>query len=220
VRLLLSSIKFLSVLLVIVSMAIAGSASATSITLSEMSNNEGELGGVDNLDLDAIFTFEIGNFDLDADDELQLTVNNTSTFDINEILFNKTANVGIVSLLTFPNVDAGWNDTGTGMVGGFGSFDVHLVANDPPGTNQDIVNNGGTDVFVLDFTCLGVCTVDDFLTENVIGKAAAAKFVNGFEALGGDSAYGGSSLLAIPEPGTALLMGLGLVGLASIKRRA
>ena len=104
----------------IVSMAIAGSASATSITLSEMSNNEGEAPGVDNADLGAIFTFVVGNFDADADAdadadvdvELQLPVTNTSTFDINEIFFNTARDVTGVSQVSFPNVDDGWNDTG------------------------------------------------------------------------------------------------------------
>ena len=103
--------------MVIVSMAIAGSASATSITLSEMSNNEGEANGVDNDDLGAIFTFVVGDFDADVDVELQLTVTNTSTFDINEIFFNTTLDVTGVSLLSFPNVDDGWNDTGAGNIG-------------------------------------------------------------------------------------------------------
>jgi hypothetical protein len=100
----------------IVSMAIAGSASATSITLSETSNSEGEANGVDNDDLGAIFTFVVGNFDADADAdvdvELQLPVTNTGTFDINEIFFNTARDVTGVSQVSFPNVDDGWNDTG------------------------------------------------------------------------------------------------------------
>jgi hypothetical protein len=104
--------KTLSALMDIVSMAIAGSASATSITLSETSNSEGEANGVDNDDLGAIFTFVVGNFDADVDVELQLPVTNTSTFDINEIFFNTARDVTGVSQVSFPNVDDGWNDTG------------------------------------------------------------------------------------------------------------
>jgi hypothetical protein len=83
--------------------------------------------------------------------------------------------------------------------------------------NPDLILPGETATILISFACTGTCDESDWI-DNANGKAAAAKFINGGNAFGdpNDSAFGAS---AIPEPSTALLLSLGLVGLAARHRR-
>jgi hypothetical protein len=103
------------------------------------------------------------------------------------------------------------------MVDGFGLFNLGVTLIGNVNLNPDLILSGETAAILISFSCAGTCDESD-LINNAKNKAAAAKFINGGDAYGdlNDSAWGAS---AVPEPSTALLMSLGLVGLASVRRR-
>lgn len=172
---------------------------STTLVLSEMSNNEGELDGVlaDELNATAIVTV--------ADTTLTIELMNTSDplstmdFDISAFNFNHSFEVSNVQLTSFPSSDAGWlkSDRRSDLrVGGFGRFDVAVKAKPDltfgeVGLNPDLVNAGETGLFVFSFACSGTCDAADFDVEIESGKAVAVKFING-DGIGGLSAWGAS----------------------------
>jgi hypothetical protein len=188
---------------------------ATTITLSNVSSD-----ATDPDLLDAEFDFSVSGA------TLTLTVSNTgSDFNINEVYFNASAGVTSLALTSAThsaagNVSAAWLPIELGSSpDGFGAFDFGLT--DGVGQNNpNIIGVGEDIVFVFSINGgVGVFTDADFIQENGSGYTAAAKFVNGPddpEAPGEeDSAFG-----AAPEPGTLVLLGFGIAGLAALGRRA
>ena len=175
-------------------------------------------------DLDARLDFVVGEFDAgNAGDELQLTLTNTGTlFNINQIYWNAAASVTALGLLSATHsaegdVTADWAPVETGFsAGGFGAFDFALTG----GVGQlapGIAGPSESIVFILDIT--GTATMADFIQPNGLDYIGAAKFVNGPddpEAPGSEDSAFGATL--VPEPGTALLLSLGLLGLAAWRR--
>ena len=107
------------------------------------------------------------------------------------------------------------------MVDGFGAFEFGLTDGVGEG-NPDIIHPTQSIIFTMDITgsCAGTltCTGADFIAMNGSGFFGAAKFVNGPddpESPGNeDSAFG----TVVPEPGSGMLVGLGLAGLAWWRR--
>jgi len=204
------------------------SASALSITLSTMSS-ESEEGGTPSSPLDGIVGFEIGEFDGgNAGDEIRLTFENTTSggfgagdYDVSEIWLNLSTEITIGSVLSpASGANLGWDlvaPPATG-VAGFGDFNLGVALFGNVNVNPDLILPGETATILISFSCAGTCDESDVIN-NAMGKAAAAKFINGGPAYGDndDSAFGASP---VPEPSTALLVGLGLVGLSAHRRRA
>jgi hypothetical protein len=195
----------------------SSSARATTITLSDASSDATPASS-----LDATFVFNVLAFDT-----LELVVTNDTTapheFDINAVYWNASDDVTGLTLLaafdtnTLQDHFASWNPIQTDiMADGFGNFEFGLTdglgENDP---NSIMPGDSITFVMAIDGPCADAlnCDMTDFFAANPKGYVAAAKFASGPndpEAPGTqDSAWGA----AIPEPGSAGLLGLGLAAL-------
>lgn len=216
------------ILAAVVAIVMPLSASAISITLSDMSSESEEDPGTPASVLDGIVGFQIGEFDGgNAGDEIQITFENTTSggpgagdYDVNEIWLNLSSDITIGSILS-PAIGAnlGWDLAAPPpeMVDGLGMFNLGMTLIGDVNLNPDLILPGETATILLSFSCSGTCDDDDVIN-NLKGKAAAAKFINGGNVNGdpNDSAWGASP---VPEPSTALLVGLGLTGLAATARR-
>jgi hypothetical protein len=207
--------------LALAAFAFAVSAQAGTITLSDVSSDLTPA-----TDLDATLDFVVGEFDGgNAGDELQLTLTNTGAdFNVGELYWNVTSNITGLSLLSATHSVNGdvtglWDPVHTGLsADGFGVFDYAMtdgVGELSPG----LATPGDSIVFIMDLDSLAAADMSDFIVANANGYIGAAKFVNGPddpEAPGNeDSAFGA----AVPEPGTAALLSIGLFGLAITRRR-
>jgi len=204
-----------ALLLACLILVLGSSASAATIYLSSVSSDETPAGVLD-------ATFELSVL---GGDTLELVVTNDTTapnaFNINEVFFGSSASVTSLTLLTATHSDAGAGIGGdvtaewlpvysSVMADGFGTFDHGLIGTVGE-TAPEVIGPGESITFLLDITgaCAGsyTCTAADFVAPNGSGYTAAAKFVNG---PGDDSAFG-----AVPEPSTALMVGLGLAAVAA-----
>jgi hypothetical protein len=222
-------LRLLALLTASVVMLFSAAASATTITLSEMSSETDDIPpGTPASALDGIVGFEIGEFDGgNTGDEIRLTFENTTSggfgagdYDVNQIWLSLSSDITIGSILSpATGANLGW-ELGAPppvTVTGFGLFTLGVTLIGDVNLNPDLILPGETATILISFSCTGTCDESDWI-DNGQGKAAAAKFINGGNAFGdpNDSAFGAS---AIPEPSTALLLSLGLVGLAARHRR-
>ena len=202
-------------------LAWSASASATTITLSTVSSDNTPAS-----QLDATYEFVISGAT-----ELTLTVTNTTDldagdndaeFNMNEVWWNATSNVTGLTLSSATHsvgatdVSTEWSPLETAMnVNGFGTFDFGLD-NGTGGSQDDLIGPGEFIDFVFTIGGTGPFDMTDFLENNASGFTAAGKWVNctGTDCVeNDDSAFG-----AVPEPATALLLGLGITGLAFLGR--
>jgi len=205
----------------------AGSASAVSlpvsVVLSDMSSEQEE-GGTPAGVLDALVTVELSGTDI-----LITVDNNTSggpgagNYDISQVWLNLIGET--ISSVSPAGAGNGANATGwdllappTTMVDGFGTFTAGFGVHGNVNQNPDLILAGQQNYMLLIGCADGDCS-DAMLEDNAMGKAVAAKFIHGGDAYGdpNDSAFGASTV--VPEPGTAALLGLGLIGLVGAGRR-
>jgi len=204
--------------------AVAG---ATTITLSQVSSDDTPAS-----QLDATLDFVIS-----GGTTLELTVTNTTgvggdpTFNISEIFFNGSADV--TSLTLDSETAAGeWELNLLQSAGGFGTYDFQLISSDDPGA---VIPTSAT-FFLTINDGIGSFDMGDFVGDDTFSTTppgmfeaqAAAKFVQCVDGSSvecteyDDSAFGASNgpgFPPVPEPGTASLIGLGLVGLGLARRR-
>jgi len=192
-------------------------ARATTITLSHYSSKPAVAPEV----LDATLSFAV------AGDQLMLTLTNETTapdrYRINGIWWNGAANVMAVSLASathsaFGDVTAAWAPVERRTkAADFGRFDFALTASQR--TRGSLLGSGESITFALTIFGSGPFDAEDFVDPNRRGMTGAARFVHG--PIGRRKAFGASdtSLTPIPEPGTAALLGSGLLGMALAARR-
>jgi hypothetical protein len=200
-------------------LALGSSAGATTLTLSAVSSD-----GTPASVLDATFVFMITGAS-----ELTLTVTNDTAapdeYVINGAWWNAADHVTGLTLDSATHSSAGdvtaaWAPVeNASMVDGFGIFDFGVT--DGVGLmNVNLIGPGESIDFVFTIAGTGPFDMNDFNVLNAMNLSAAAKFIAGPAAndpteLGDeDSAFG-----AVPEPTTAALLGLGLLGVGVLGRR-
>jgi hypothetical protein len=199
-------------LALLAALCLAGTSGAASIMLSDLSSDETPASVLD-AQLD---------FDVTGATQMTLTVTNLSDYRITAIYFNATDVVVSLSL----DSPTGWDfytplDPGVPdrKADGFGVFDYALHD-----AGSASIAPSGSATFVFTFTSLEIeggvfetVYASDFLSERSTippgdtPMVVAAKFMSGPN---DDSAWG-----AAPEPGSAALLSLGLIGLAINGRR-
>ncbi len=191
----------------VASLLAAPEATATAIVLSSHSNDP----GVDAELLAATLDFRVvGNtFTLTATNDTSAP----NAFEISSIYFNASDAVTGLSLTSSP---PNWRlRTGGAVVQDFGRFDFELRVQN----NQNAeIQPGAIAEFVFTVSGLGPFEDADFtdvfsrIPPGTVATIAAVKFVNGPGGIGAAGAF------HIPEPGALPLLGLGLAGLAALRR--
>jgi hypothetical protein len=207
----------------------AGSASAgligageVEVILSDMSS-ETEEGGTPAGLLDALVKVELDGTNL------KITIDNNTSggfglgdYDISELWLSITGET--ISSVSPAGAGSGATSTGwdllattSTIVDGFGIFTAGVGIHGSVKHNPDLILAGQQGYMLLLGCADGDCS-DAMLDDNAMGKAVVAKFINGGNVYDdpNDSAWGASP---VPEPGTAALLGLGLIGLVAAGRR-
>ena len=169
-------------------------AGASTINLSSYTSD----GSVSASLLAATLDFQVSN------SKLVLTVSNASGFDIGSIYFGANSSVTGLAIKRLPKQWSLATGPANATAAGFGTFDYVLTA-------EIGLFAGASANFRLDISGTSPWAGLDFATNaSSGGYAVAAKFRAASEVFGASHA---------PEPTTALLLGMGLVGIALLGGR-
>jgi hypothetical protein len=131
------------------------------------------------------------------------------------------------SLLTFNSIDNGDSvPTGIGVgddlfqADGDGFFDIEFMMPQPPGAPEGLFTGGETIVYDIIFPSAISAFSFAHLSVNGGGQGSfgAAAQIQRISGNGGESGWIGTAV--IPEPSTALLLGMGMLGLGLQRRQA
>jgi hypothetical protein len=209
-------------------LAMVGTSFATPVTTSFSGSTSDE---TDPSLLNAEVTFEFTSTnDPGTEGTLAITVSNMSDFTISELYFNLSENLDTDALAFSgysddtgdplnPELSFQQNKNTEGVkAGGFGEYDVLLdfyVKDKKAGHNSGAntgVGSGEEFTFYLAVTGSAPLSESDFLVSS--SPELVLKFTQGPD---DDSAFAASG--SVPEPGTMLLLGTGLVCLAGLGRK-
>ena len=191
---------------------LASSSSATTVTLSDASSDEV---GFPAATMDGTVEFTVSGNTLTLD----VTNDTTGTVRMTEVVFNGSLDVTNLTLDTAPNASGGaalWVFSTSATADVFGTFDYGLegikVGNGPSAEFGEVLA-GETIQFTFTISGSGFDASSFSSSESSAGFSVAAFFAtNG----GNGGAYGAA---VVPEPSSAVLLMLGLIGLTQLGRR-
>ena len=204
---------FVGILASVLLLAGPASADPLAAVLSELSSNEGAFPAAS---LDATLDFSVIGSTLTLD--VANLTDATTGFDIDQLYFNVAA---AVTGLTLDSVDGGsafpWQLSADKGANPFGTFDFRIEGN--TGGTRIFIDGGASTSFSFTIGGVGVTDADFFVltTDGSPVAAFAARFNSTAGSVIGASASATSG--SVPEPGTALLVGIGVSLLALARRR-